>query len=252
MKNHLQQTSTWLILAGLFSIALTAFITGQVSPLALAYLLVTWAALGLWGWSLQRGWHWLYHRWYWRWLWVAGVIALLPVYLLASIWRLHPDILPQRVTYDFIANRKVTEQLVDPALIKVERWNILGQEREVLFVHPAASGSTALVYPVMVESLTTFFVALAIAPQAWTEVGDGVTFSVYVEDNAGIHILFSQYVDPKHQEQDRRWLPIRVSLSSFEGKQVRFILVVNSGPAGDLRFDWAGWGEPRLERPVWP
>ncbi len=252
MKNRLQQTSPWLVIAGMLSIASTALITGQMSSLTLAYMAVTWVALSLWGWSLWRGWQRLRHRWVWRWLWAAGWFALLPVYFLASIWWLHPGILPQRVTYDFIANRRVTEQLVDPALLKVERWNILDEEREVLFVHPAASGSTALVYPVKVESRTAFQVELAIAPQAWTKEGDGVIFSVYVEDNAGFHLLVSQYVDPKHQQQDRRWIPIRASLSPFEGELVRFILVVNSGPAGDLRYDWAGWGEPRLERPRWP
>jgi len=252
MKNRLQQTSPWLVVAGIVTIASAALITGQMSPLTLAYLTVTWAALGLWGWSLQRGWQRLLHRWVWRWLLAAGLFALLPVYFLASIWWLHPDILPQLVTYDFIANRRVTEQLVDPALIKVERWNILDEEHEVLFEHPAASGSTALVYPLKIEPRTAFQAKLAVAPQAWTKEGDGVTFSVYVEDNAGIHLLVSQYVDPKHQQQDRRWIPLRVSLSPFEGKLIRFILVVNSGPAGDLRYDWAGWGGPRLERPIWP
>lgn len=252
MINRVRQTSPWLLVAGLFSLALTALITSPTSHPSLAYMAVTWVALGLWGWGLQRGWQRLRHRWYWRWLWAAGLVALLPVYLLASIWWLHPDILPRRVAYDFIANRQVTEQLVDPALLKVERWNILDQEREVLFVHPAASGSTALVYPVVVESRTAFHAELAVAPEAWTEEGDGVTFSVYVEDDAGMHLLISRYVDPKHHQQDRRWVPMRANLSPFEGKLVRIILAVNSGPAGDMRHDWSGWGEPRLERPAWP
>jgi hypothetical protein len=168
------------------------------------------------------------------------------------VFVLRPDLLPQRSYYDLITNRHVTERLVDPALFKVERWDILGEEHDVLFVHPATSGSTALVYPVKIKPGTTLRAALAMAPQAWTAEGDGVTFSVFVEDEAGFHLLYSQYIDPKHQQQDRRWLPIEVNLSTFKGKLVRLILVVNSGPAGDQRFDWAGWGEPRLERPRWP
>jgi hypothetical protein len=160
--------------------------------------------------------------------------------------------LPQQTTYDFVANRHVAERLVDPEFLKVERWQILDEEREVLFVHPAPSGSIALVYPVRVEPGTTFQADLAIAPEAWVLDGDGVTFSLFVEDDAGMQLVHSRYVDPKHHQQDRRWVPMRVNLGPFAGKVVRLILVVASGPAGDRRHDWAGWGEPRLERPVWP
>jgi hypothetical protein len=169
-----------------------------------------------------------------------------------SFWALRPDLLPQQAYYDLIANRHVAERLVDPALLKVERWEILGEDREVLFVHPASSGSSALVYPVKVEPRTTFQTDLALAPETWSLEGDGVTFSLYVEDRTGTHLVFSRYVDPKHHQVDRNWLPTRVSLAPYGGELVRLILAVSSGPAGDGQYDWAGWGEPRLERPSWP
>jgi hypothetical protein len=176
-----------------------------------------------------------------------------PIYAFFLLWVWRPDWLPQRATYDFIANRQVTERLVDPALLKVDRWDILGQERDVLFVHPTAAGSTALVYPLKIEPRTTLRAELAVAPEAWTAEGDGVTFSVYVEDAAGMHLVYARYVDPKHHELDRRWISMQIDLSPFSGRGVvRLILVTGSGPAGDLRYDWAGWGAPRLERPVWP
>ena len=189
-----------------------------------------------------------------RFLWLAG-LAFLGAALglgLYSLWILRPDLLPQQTTYDFVANRHVAERLVDPEFLKVERWQILDEEREVLFVHPAPSGSIALVYPVRVDPGTTFQAGLAVAPEAWVLDGDGVTFSLFVEDDAGMHLVYSRYVDPKHHQQDRGWVPMRVNLGTFGGKVVRLILVVGSGPAGDGRYDWAGWGEPRLERPVWP
>jgi len=168
------------------------------------------------------------------------------------LWALRPTLLPQDIYYDLVANRAVTERLVDPALFKVEQWEILSQERDVLFVHPASSGSVALVYPVQIEPKTTFEAYLAVAPEAWSLPGDGVTFSLYVEDEAGMHLVSGQYVDPKHHQQDRRWVPLQVSLAPYAGKLVRLILAVSNGPAGDGRYDWAGWGEPRLERPVCP
>ncbi len=183
---------------------------------------------------------------------VLGLLAGLAAYAYFSLWLIRPDLLPQRSYYDLIANRQVTERLVDPALMKVERWEISGKEYDVLFVHPSSSGSTTLVYPLKIESKTSFYTTLAMAPQAWAGDGDGVTFSIAVEDEAGYHLLYSQYIDPKHQQQDQRWVPVRIDLSAFEGKLVRFILVTNSGLAGDLRYDWAGWGQPRMEQPVWP
>ena len=175
---------------------------------------------------------------------VAGLaLALRP--LVSKLW-------PRRTYYDFVASRGVTERLVDPALFKSERWEVSGETRDVLFVHPGAEGSTALVYPVMLEPNSTFQADLAVAPEAWTMEGDGVTFSLYVENEAGMHLLHSRYVDPKHHQEDRRWLPMRVDLAPFGEKLVRIILVVGSGPAGDRRCDWAGWGAPRLVRPSWP
>ena len=182
-------------------------------------------------------------------LFLAGILALVLWFL---AWSFAPDLLPQVTYYDLVANRAVTERLVDPGLFKLEWWEISGRYRQVLFVHPGSAGSIALVYPVKVEPGTVFRADLAMAPEAWLLAGDGVTFSLYVEDEAGIHLLASQYVDPKHHQQDRRWRRMEASLAPFGGKLVRLILAVGPGPAGDQRYDWAGWGAPRLERPVWP
>jgi hypothetical protein len=234
------------------AVGLAAWLAEEEGRTTLLFALVTTAAFILWGLGLTRAWRAVRRRRYLHLISLVGLVAGMGLYLWLSLWALRPAVLPQRTDYDFIANLQVTERLVDPALLKVERWEILGREQEVLFVHPDPSGSTALVYPVKVEPRTALRVDLAVAPEAWTAEGDGVTFSVYVEDDAGIHLLYSRYVDPKHHQADRYWLPIRVDLSPFGGKLVRVILVTGPGPAGDTRYDWAGWGEPHLERPVWP
>ena len=107
------------------------------------------------------------------WIGLALLLSLagLGLYLWLSLWTLRPDLLPQRACYDLVANRQ--------ALLKVERWEILGQERQVLFVHPAPSGSTALVYPVYIEPGATLRADLAVAPEAWAADGDGVTGRSY-------------------------------------------------------------------------
>ncbi len=234
------------------SLALAIGLSDRPGRILLAFVAVTTLALYLWLLMMRRAWRALWQRRYLNLVVLVGLLAGLGAYLWLALWALRPDLLPQRGYYDFIANRQVTERLVDPALLKVERWEIVGQEREVLFVHPTAAGSTALVYPVKVKPGLTLRAHVAMAPQAWTAEGDGVVFSIYVEDEAGIHLLHSRYVDPKHHQQDRCWAPLRVDLSPFSGKLVRVIMAVGSGPAGDTRYDWAGWGDPRLEQPIWP
>lgn len=238
------------VVVALLTLSLVGWLTDQAGRPALVFAFVTAAVFYLSGWGFWRVWR--TPRSGRRYSLLGALAGLVIIYPIASIWVLRPALLPQRVWYDFIANRQVTERLVDPKLIKVERWEILGETREVLFAHPAPSGSTALVYPVKIEPGTTFRAYLAVAPEAWSAAGDGVTFSVYVEDNAGMHLRSNYYVDPKHQQQDMRWVPMQVDLSPFRGKLVRVILVTGSGPAGDQSYDWAGWGEPHLERPIWP
>jgi hypothetical protein len=245
----LRKTTVFLLI-GILPLAAAWWAVDAGGRLLLEYLLAAEVICFIGAWVAvhlgQKG-HWLTR------LTGAGIfLACLGLCGLGMIWLFRPDLLPQRMTYDFIANRAVTERLVDPALFKVERWEILGKSEEVLFAHPAPSGSTALVYPMKIEPRTFFVSDLAMAPQAWSMAGDGVTFSVYLEDDAGIKMLYSRYIDPKHQEQDKNWLPVRVDLSAFAGKLVRVILVTGSGPAGDRQNDWAGWGQPRLVTEVWP
>ena len=235
-----------------FSLALAGGLADREGRIVLSFTLATAFLLYFWVRVMWRALLGLWQRRYVHLLSLAGLLVILGAYGWFSLWALRPDLLPQRGYYDFIANRQVTERLIAPELFKVEQWEIAGVEREVLFVHPPAGGSAALVYPVKIQPRTTLRGYLAIAPEAWTAEGDGVVFSVYVEDEAGMHLLYARYVDAKHHEQDRRWAPFRVDLSAFSGKLVRLILAVNSGPAGDTRYDWAGWAAPRLEQPVWP
>jgi hypothetical protein len=53
-------------------------------------------------------------------------------------------------------------------------------------------------------------------------------------------------VDPKRNDSDRRWHPHVVDLSGYAGQTVTLVFETGTGPAGDYRYDWAGWGEPRL------
>ena len=178
-------------------------------------------------------------------------ILVLAVYFAVMIVVLRPNLIPHKVSYDFIANREVTMRLVDESLVKVENWEINGVQKDVLFVHPSSSGTTTLVYPIKIPPAGVLLSDLALAPESWGAEGDGVTFLIYLENDSGIHLLYSRYVDPKHHQLDQAWIPVSVDLSKFSGQLVRIIFSVNSGPAGDTRFDWSGWANPLIEQSTW-
>jgi hypothetical protein len=97
------------------------------------------------------------------------------------------------------------------------------------------------------EIMLTFDVATA--PESWEQAGDGVTFTIYVESAHGRQQVFSKYIDPKHNLADRRWNSNTVDLSTYAGQIITIIFKTDSGPVDDARFDWAGWGAPRLIKP---
>jgi hypothetical protein len=126
-----------------------------------------------------------------------------------------------------------------------ERWSIGGVERQVLYQHPPAR----LSYELKLRRPVTLTTAIAVNPLAWDKAGDGVQFEAYVApDGADSETLvFSRYIDPKHNAEERGWLPVEIGLDHYTGKNVTLDLVTRPGPMNDISFDWAGWAEPRLD-----
>jgi hypothetical protein len=92
----------------------------------------------------------------------------------------------------------------------------------------------------------TLAFGVALSPDSWGQPGDGVTFATDVNSDQGTEQIFSAYIDPKQDEAARRWHPYALGLSECAGQMVTLVFETVSGPAGDHRYDWAGWGTPRL------
>jgi hypothetical protein len=60
-------------------------------------------------------------------------------------------------------------------------------------------------------------------------------------------IVFSKYIDPKNNPCDRKWFDESVGLENWAGKDVILEFSTDGGPAGDISWDWAYWGNIRLE-----
>ncbi|HEX2174003.1 MAG TPA: hypothetical protein VHL09_16335, partial [Dehalococcoidia bacterium] len=91
--------------------------------------------------------------------------------------------------------------------------------------------------------------------QTWDEAGDGVTFEVFGRrPGAAPILLFSRYVDPKSNPEDRIWFEERIDLAAFAGGPVEVTLRTLTGPADDDWFDWALWADPQIVfgRPILP
>jgi len=122
-----------------------------------------------------------------------------------------------------------------------------GQPRGVLFQQP----SSQLSYSVLVPASAHLVLGLALAPEVWQlEKGDGVRYNVTVQQGATQWYLLSEYIDPKNIPAHRKWNDREIDLSMWAGEKVTITLATTPGPNGDDRYDWAGWGEPRIVQPI--
>jgi len=69
---------------------------------------------------------------------------------------------------------------------------------------------------------------------------------VYVDAGPPTEPGFSTYIDPKQDPAARRWHSYVLDMSAYAGQTINITLETSPGPAGDARYDWAGWGVPRL------
>jgi hypothetical protein len=151
--------------------------------------------------------------------------------------------------YDLLtAFPRVTIQTPAPNFVQA-RIAAVGQEnRRVLFMHPTSSAEFPPI-EVGADSILTF--AIGIEEEAWDKGGDGVEFTVQVRnaDAAPTKMLtlFSRYIDPKHNPDDRRWISTRIPLRRFADQAIQLVFRTSPGPMNDNDSDWAVWGQPQIE-----
>lgn len=116
-----------------------------------------------------------------------------------------------------------------------------GEVRDGLGEHPPYE---RLPYSIHVgdEARPTFCFSYAIDPAVFHFAGDGVEFIIEVKDAAGkITKHFSNYIDPKHNQADRRWVDGQIDLSAYRGQNIELLFTTTPGPKGDTTYDWAAW-----------
>ena len=127
-------------------------------------------------------------------------------------------------------------------------YNIAGEKRRVLFMHPPAS----VEFDILVPAAARLSFGFALSPGVWNKPGDGVLFKVELDEGTAETVeLLSQYINPKAVEPDRKWHDAEVDLSLYEGQRVTLIFSTDAGPENNNAFDHAAWSEPTLTGVLW-
>jgi hypothetical protein len=147
--------------------------------------------------------------------------------------------------YDLLAAYpRATPHVHQPSYLHLGEYAVANETRRGIYLHPTGSIEFPAVH-LSSKAVLTFWIG--IEDDAWDKAGDGVEFTVFVRrGNDARTKVFSRYLDPKHNPDDRRWIEGRTSLKPFRNEDVQIILATGPGPANDFNFDWALWGEPQI------
>ncbi len=153
---------------------------------------------------------------------------------------------PEYLVSDLLSENWVVEK-GDAEYIHTDIFTISNVPRKILFEHPV---STARFDLSLTRSAHLKF-SIGVSPEVWDSAkGDGVQFNVTLETQGSVYVLLDQYIDPKNVPADRRWFDYDLDLSRWEGQEVKLRFMTGPGPNGNLDFDWAGWGNPRITIPA--
>jgi hypothetical protein len=148
--------------------------------------------------------------------------------------------------YDFLANAGDAQiNTTTPSFVKFgEEFAINNDKRAILFEHP---NSEVRFDGVAIPANAVLHFGIGINQTAWDKSGDGVTFEITVADEKSTKtMIFSEYIDPKKNSNDKKWFDYNLDLKAFAGQKVSFTFTTSPGPGNDNAYDWAGWSDPQI------
>jgi hypothetical protein len=131
------------------------------------------------------------------------------------------------------------------AMFKVGPETVGGQTKTAIFSH---ASSRLIFSDVTVPDNGRLRAFIAVKEEAWTQESDGVLFRFGVDDGHYDELL-NQMVDPRHNANDRGWLPVDIDLTAYAGQKVKLIFNTNTslpGKGDNPGYDFAVWGEPAV------
>jgi len=135
-------------------------------------------------------------------------------------------------------------------MVNASAFKVGGEERRVLFAHPmicVGDTSTIVAYKGISPGKGDALVfGIGINEEAWDKPGDGVEFEILIKADEGLTSIYKRYIDPKSNDEDKKWFDESISLAAFTGKSIEILFRTSAGPRNDPEFDWAGWSEPSI------
>ena len=180
-----------------------------------------------------------------RWHFRIAVLLLVAVASAAACQGKEDEAIRTARIYDLLtALPRATLKAPASDYISASTGTVAKEQRRALYMVPT---SRAEFPPVKVEQDSILTFAIGIQDDAWDKSGDGVEFTALIRGSDGKETkVFSRYVDPKHIEQDRHWIGVRIPLRQFAGQTIRVVLSTSPGPASNNDYDWAFWAEPEI------
>jgi len=110
--------------------------------------------------------------------------------------------------------------------------------------YPPCSYSSAVTVP---QNPILYF-GYGIRKGAWNKPGDGVTFKVSAVENGTMTVLFKKYINPKKNDDHRKWFEEAIDISNYAKRKVTFIFETKSSPpdsrGSDRESDYAVFSTP--------
>ncbi len=149
--------------------------------------------------------------------------------------------------YDFISNFKLARvNSEDSAYVKLDLTRILGDERLCIFAHPP----TRLQYKVRLKSDSLLRFGIALSPLVWSpDKGEGTLFTITVGSLLKDKPIFSKFIDPKNNPEDRKWHDFELDLSNLGEKKVK-LNFITSTEKDKNSYCWAIWSIPHLVQKI--
>lgn len=148
-------------------------------------------------------------------------------------------------TYNFLDNLESANIFTNKTdYVAKTEFTINDDKRGILYEHP---DSKVIFKDVHINENAELKFGIGIDEKAWDKAGDGVLFEIIIiDEKSENNVIFSRYIDPKNNVEDRKWFDNHLDLKAFTGQKVSFIFKTDSGPKGDGAYDWAGWSSPEI------
>jgi hypothetical protein len=139
------------------------------------------------------------------------------------------------------AEKRANRTPVDSAF-GFETVTIDGETKKCIVARPFSR----IIYTLTVPMDGWLETSYALKPDVWSQATDGAQFRIGIAEGRTYDELLRQVVKP--DRGDRRWFPVRLDLSSYQGRTVKVIFNTDAGPPGDVNteHDEAVWCDPRI------